>query len=74
MCDCVSRVEGEIKDHVQGDFKKPIKDVRLAGKVLSFEDGKTTTTSVFNIELEGQKRIETVKLAHSFCPFCGEKM
>lgn len=73
MCDCLKRIETEIRNKCQDQFKKPISNVSCAGNVLSFTDGKTKTTTTFNIELEGQKKRESIKIAHSYCPFCGEK-
>ena len=73
MCECVGKIEKDIKDRVKDDYKKPVKEVKLAGKILSFGDGKVKATSTFNVELEGQKKTETVKLVHAYCPFCGEK-
>lgn len=74
MCDCIKRISGEIKDKCQKDFKKPIQDVQCAGIVLSFASGKAVSTSTFILSLDGQKKKEEIKLAHSFCPFCGEKL
>jgi hypothetical protein len=73
MCECIKRIEGEIKEKCQKDYRKPIHAVACAGKVLSFDDGKVKLTSTFTVELEGQKKAETVRMAHTFCPWCGEK-
>lgn len=73
MCDCVKKIEGDIKEKCQKNYRKPIQQVRCAGAILSFEEGKVRMTSTFNVTLEGQKKEEVVRMAHSFCPFCGEK-
>jgi len=71
MCDCVEKIESDIKEKCQKNYKKNISSVICAGKILELKGGKVKTTSMFNIELEGQKKIEEIKVAHSFCPYCG---
>jgi hypothetical protein len=73
MCECVTRIQTEMKEKCQGQFRKPIASVACAGLVLSFNDGRTRSTTTFNVELEGQKKLESVKITHSYCPWCGEK-
>ena len=60
MCDCVEKLEEQIKEFAieQKQFKKPIKEVRMIGRIFTLENNimTTKTASAFSIELEGQKR------------------
>lgn len=76
MCDCVKELEEKIKDHVTKNkiYKKPVKQVRMKDEIYSLTEGLSTkTVSNFEIELEGQKKKQMMPVAHSYCPFCGEK-
>lgn len=75
-CDCVEKVLAKAKKHIleRPPYKKKIKEITLGGQLISIDGGNwvTRTYSDILIELEGQKKKETMSLAHSFCPFCGK--
>lgn len=76
MCDCIEKIEKNIKVAATENraYKKNIKKVSIKGKVFGIgETVKLITVSEFEVELEGQKKKEIVKVAHSYCPFCGEE-
>ena len=70
-CNCAKDIADKIKDKFASSYKKPIEDVYCQGKNLSLTDGTVVYVATFNVELEGQKKIETVSVKQSFCPFCG---
>ena len=76
-CTCISDMENkalaQLKESDQ--FNKPVKAVRIKGVVIQFGGTKAVvrTINVLEIELEGQKKKQTMSMVHSFCPFCGIK-
>lgn len=78
-CGCITRIENDVKATLieQGRFKKPIKDVTMKGVVMVVSDDlglQSITANEIQIELEGQKKKETLRMVHSYCPFCGAKI
>lgn len=73
MCDCVKKLETDIKEKCQKNYKKPIESVWCSGSALSLSDWKTKFTTAFEVRLEGQKKVEKIYVRQSHCPFCGEK-
>jgi len=76
-CTCVSDLEKKLLAHFseQGKYKKPVKGVRILGIAITFgrNETKIRTCSSIEVELEGQKKKETISMFHTFCPFCGIK-
>lgn len=72
-CNCINELTTKLRDHYDGKFKKPIESVRLQ-TMLNFTRGSVDTCTEVTIALVGQKKEETVTLAHTYCPFCGTKM
>jgi hypothetical protein len=77
-CNCIFDIEKKVFETVStnGRFKKPVLKVKLEG-VGFFVVGNTMvgrTVNMLSIELEGQKKLEKMTMAHSFCPFCGIKL
>jgi hypothetical protein len=72
-CKCLPKIEEEIKNtHPEWKGKKVV-SVKIP-KLFKFTNPVTTrTASEVEIKVEGQKKIYTVSLEHSFCPFCGVK-
>jgi hypothetical protein len=56
-------------------FKKPVTRVRMGGISFPMVDGELLmrTANELQVTLEGQKKVESVSMMHSYCPFCGEK-
>ena len=73
MCNCIDVLTKKLRDHYDGKFKKPIESVQLQ-TILNFTRGSVDTCTEVKIALVGQKKAETVTLAHTYCPFCGEKL
>jgi len=76
MCECIEKLESKVKEHVIENkvFRKPVKSVAMRGKIISLSDGfKSRLSSDFEIELERQKKRESMPVAWSYCAFCGEK-
>lgn len=77
MCNCVKQIEDRALEKLKSDtrFKKPVKGVKLLGRTLQIDGGtlRSRTTNTLSIELEGQKKRVEMPVAHSYCPFCGEK-
>ena len=76
-CTCVSDIEKKVLDQLteKGRFNKPVKTVKMKGVVIQFGGNQAVsrTSNVLEIELEGQKKMPTMSMVHSFCPFCGIK-
>lgn len=76
-CTCISDLEKKALNELveMGKFNKPVKAVRMTGVVIQFGNPKAVarTSNVLEIELEGQKKMQTMNLLHSYCPFCGIK-
>ena len=75
-CGCIKRLETEMKEAFTKDqrFLKPIKSVSIESALMFGEQLTQKTYSNVDIELEGQKKIITQKITHSFCPFCGTEI
>ena len=74
MCKCVEELTNKLKVYYNGKFKKKdIEDIRI-NTLISFDGGpeNQTYTDVI-ISVIGQKKEYSVIMAHSHCPFCGEK-
>jgi len=76
-CTCVSDIEKRLLAHCieKGKYKKPVKGVRMLGTAITIggNEAKIRTCNSIEIELEGQKKKETISMFHTFCPFCGIK-
>lgn len=76
-CTCIKDIEKKAFAQLveKGRFNKPVKAVRIKGIVIQFGGAKAVaiTSNALEIELEGQKKLETINMVHSFCPFCGVK-
>ncbi len=77
MCNCVTDIEKKLLDRAKepGCYKKPVERVSMRSVGFPIIDGKLLmkTCSDIEITLEGQKKKETTKLFHNYCPFCGVK-
>lgn len=78
-CGCIARIEKDVTTRLgeQGRFKKPIKKVEMQGVVIRVTKDlglQSATANTLQIELEGQKKKETMQMMHSYCPFCGTKI
>jgi len=77
-CHCVADLEKRVLARVIENvtFKKTAKRVTMRGVVFVVRDNEMTlaTANVMEIELEGQKKLETMNMVHSFCPFCGTRI
>lgn len=72
MCKCIDEISEKLREHYDGKFKKPIESVKLQ-TLLNFTRGSVDTYTEVKIALSGQKKEETLSLAHTYCPFCGER-
>lgn len=73
-CDCVEKTKEKFLE--KGEYEgRQITDVDLPNMLWTFgtNAGKTGMLSYeeFEVELEGLKKPKKVKVAHSYCPFCG---
>ena len=77
MCNCIKDIEEKALERLveQKRFKRPIKRVEMMGIIFPFAGGTLSvkTANTLCIELEGQKRKHEISMAHSYCPFCGDK-
>lgn len=78
-CDCIESIEKDAKARLseQGRYKKPIKEVKMQGVIIRVTKDmglQSATASTLQIELDGQKKKETMHMVHSYCPFCGTKI
>ena len=77
MCTCVKDLEEKAHESFRATsrFKKPVIRVQMGGISFPLVDGKLLmrTTNELQVTLEGQKKVETVSMMHSYCPFCGTK-
>lgn len=73
MCECVGKVSKQIpgqefnKKLIQ---KATLKHTHFLKKANKLE---VRTYSIAEIEVEGYVRPQELTIAHTFCPFCGEK-
>lgn len=76
-CNCLTEIKVKLLEHVKqpGRFKKPVNKLEITGTTMLLKDAGlfTRTCSQVEVELEGQKKLETFPLVHTFCPFCGKK-
>lgn len=76
-CTCIEDIEKKALDKLieKGKFNKPVKAVKMQGVVIQFGGNQAVacTSNALEIELEGQKKKQTMSMLHSFCPFCGVK-
>lgn len=74
-CTCIEDIEKKALARLieKGELKKPVKRVSMRGVVLGITETTmvTRTVNVLEIELEGQKKLETMSMFHNYCPFCG---
>lgn len=74
-CTCITDLESKVTARLieQGRFKKTIKRVEMKGVTLKLvgNNAVSATVNIFEIELEGQKKLEHINMFHNFCPFCG---
>lgn len=74
-CTCIEDIEKKALACLieNGKLKKPVLRVSMRGVVFGVTEKTvvTRTVNVLEIELEGQKKLETMSMFHSFCPFCG---
>lgn len=73
-CKCIEDITKAMEGYIAGKYKKPVKNVSLVEILFMFPDLAFVTHSTFEIELEGQKIKETIKINHSYCPFCGKQI
>lgn len=73
MCNCIDEMTKRLREHYDGKFKKPVESIQLQ-TCLNFSRGGEDTYTEVKIALVGQKKEETAILAHTYCPFCGEKL
>lgn len=77
-CNCISEIEEKVQANIteRGLYKKPVRRVTLQGVtfVVNGNRMETKTYNTMDIELDGQKKHETLSMVHSFCPFCGTKI
>lgn len=76
-CTCISDIEKKILDRLieKNKFNKPVKAVKMQGVVIQFGSNQAVlrTSNTLEIELEGQKKKQSINMLHGFCPFCGVK-
>jgi hypothetical protein len=77
MCNCIIDIEKRFSDRAQEicAYKKPVERVSMRGIGYPIIDGKLLmkTCSDMEVTLTGQKKKETQKIFHNYCPFCGAK-
>ena len=77
MCNCINDIESKALESLKegGKFKKPVKKVRIKEVIFPFTgDGLSIKTSnTLEIELDGQKKLKTMSMSHTYCPWCAEK-
>jgi len=75
MCDCIKEIPSKIKEaHPEWKGRK-VQKVQMANVTFPLDRNKISmiTNQELELSLEGRKSVDRVPLAHSFCPFCGEK-
>lgn len=74
-CNCVTDLENKV---VQDQpIKGKVVQKATLRKLLTFnnEGGLSYRPCIeMELELEGRKRPQTIEIAYSFCPFCGESI
>lgn len=77
MCNCINEIEEKALSHLREkkQFKKPVNTARLHGVTFPLIGDTliSRTCNMLKVELEGQKKQPEIIIAHSYCPFCGEK-
>ncbi|MDF3851382.1 hypothetical protein [Achromobacter denitrificans] len=78
QCECISRVEEDVKNHLQPQIKGPISSVKM-GNVAFVIDGNTMDARLYipihvKADAPGYRSQDgkAVPMHVSFCPFCGK--
>ena len=71
-CNCIKEIEERLLAHYPTYNNKTVRKVTANGS-YRIPDFKKVTMTEFNLEIENQKKEHPISIAHSFCPFCGNK-
>ncbi|MNK99249.1 hypothetical protein D3C87_1196370 [compost metagenome] len=77
-CNCITEIEGKVREHMQPQIKAPIDSVEVGNKAIVVEGGRgrmALYVPVFvkaNAPRYRSQRGGEVHMHVSFCPFCGK--
>ena len=69
MCTCIEDIN---KKYSKEKYRKPFESIELNYAYLA--SGKSRLFSTALITLKGQQKQIEIRMLHTFCPFCGEKI